>query len=85
MRRGDDAAATSVRQELLDVLGHNARAGFAMVQIGWIDAVALLRAGDDAKALEFLSFLVEVVRGEGMLYPTALYLTVPGHGPDRRG
>jgi predicted ATPase/class 3 adenylate cyclase/DNA-binding CsgD family transcriptional regulator len=78
MRRGDDAAAAAVHRELLDLLGDNARAGFAMVQIGFIDAAAFLRAGDDAKALEFLTFIVDVVRSEGMLYPLSIYLSFLG-------
>jgi predicted ATPase/class 3 adenylate cyclase/DNA-binding CsgD family transcriptional regulator len=78
MRRGDDAAAAAVHRELLDLLGDNAGAGFAVVQIGFIDAAALLRAGEDAQALGYLTFVVDAVRGQGMLYPLALYLSFLG-------
>jgi DNA-binding CsgD family transcriptional regulator len=78
MRRGDDAAAAAVHRELLDLLGDNANAGFAVVQIGFIDAARLLRAGDEATALGYLTFVVDAVRGQGMLYPLALYLSFLG-------
>jgi len=78
LRRGDDAAAAAVANEVLDLLGDKAGAGFAMVQIGFVDAAALLRAGDDAGAVEFLTFIVAVLRGEGMLYPVSIYLSFLG-------
>ncbi len=78
LRRGDDAAAAAVAKEVLDLLGDKAGAGFAMVQIGFVDAAALLRAGDDASAVEFLTFIVAALRGEGMLYPMSIYLSYLG-------
>jgi predicted ATPase/class 3 adenylate cyclase/DNA-binding CsgD family transcriptional regulator len=78
LRRGDNAAAAAIHQEVLGLLGDKAGVGFASAQIAFVDAAALLRAGNDAKAVEILAFIVSVLQDGGILYPTSIYLSFLG-------